>query len=218
MYATASGPVVTLTRQCPSANATCIGSKMLTATFPFSVLAGFKRKAASYLRAPHGASANGPHQRKFNRAPRVIRCSAMPVPRCRAKGWAEANDYMLQNSEAALQELQSKHYSTTPLSDIKEQFQAQKMFSSAEWKKYYTDGTVTKWLQQSTDFFMSNAGVTQFTPASDYFDPKIYLDALLVYETRPSQSPRRSRALFTFPPRSSSKRSPRKSVRNYLST
>jgi NitT/TauT family transport system substrate-binding protein len=95
-----------------------------------------------------------------------------------AKGWAEANDYMVQNTEAALGELQSKHYSTTPLSDIKEQFQAQKMFSSAEWKKYYVDGTVTKWLQQSTDFFMSNAGVAQFTPASEYFDPKIYLDAL----------------------------------------
>ena len=95
-----------------------------------------------------------------------------------AKGWAEANDYMLQYSDAVLGELQSKHYSTTPLSDIKEQFQAQKMFSSAEWKKYYVDGTVTKWLQQSTDFSMSNAGLTQFTPASEYFDPKIYLDAL----------------------------------------
>jgi NitT/TauT family transport system substrate-binding protein len=95
-----------------------------------------------------------------------------------AKGWAEANDYMLQYSDAVLGELQSKHYSTTPLADIKEQFQAQKMFSSAEWKKYYVDGTVTKWLQQSTDFFMSNAGLTQFTPASEYFDPKIYLDAL----------------------------------------
>jgi NitT/TauT family transport system substrate-binding protein len=95
-----------------------------------------------------------------------------------AKGWAEANDYMIQNSDAALQQLQSKHYSTTPLYDIKEQFQAQKMFPSAEWKKYYTDGTVAKWLQQSTDFFMANAGVAQFTPASEYFDPQIYLNAL----------------------------------------
>jgi sulfonate transport system substrate-binding protein len=95
-----------------------------------------------------------------------------------AKGWAEANDYMIQNTDTALDQLQSKHYSTTPLSDIKEQFGAQKMFSSAEWKKYYQDGTVVKWLQQTTDFFMSNAGVTQFTPATEYFDPKIYLEAL----------------------------------------
>jgi sulfonate transport system substrate-binding protein len=94
------------------------------------------------------------------------------------KGWAEANDYLVQNSDAALEKLQSKHYSTTPISDIKEQFQAQKMFSSAEWKKYYSDGTVVKWLQQSTDFFMANAGITQFTPAKGYFDPSIYLEAL----------------------------------------
>jgi NitT/TauT family transport system substrate-binding protein len=49
------------------------------------------------------------------------------------------------------------------------------MFTSQEWKKYYSDGTVTKWLQQSTDFFMANAGVKDFTPASSYFDPSLYL-------------------------------------------
>ena len=95
-----------------------------------------------------------------------------------AKGWAEANDYLIANSDKALKDLQEKHYSTTPLSDIQEQFKAQKMFTSAEWKKYYTDGTVTKWLDQSTDFFMKNANIAQFTPASGYFDPSIYLKAL----------------------------------------
>lgn len=94
------------------------------------------------------------------------------------KGWAEANDYIVQNPDAAMKQLQSAHYSSVPLSDIMEQFQAQKMFTSTEWKNYYTDGTVAKWLQQSTDFFMANAGVKEFTPATQYFDPKIYLDAL----------------------------------------
>ena len=62
-----------------------------------------------------------------------------------------------------------------PLSDLKEQFAAQKMFTAHDWKKLYADGTVTKWLQQSTDFFMANAGVKDFTPAVKYFDTSLYL-------------------------------------------
>lgn len=94
-----------------------------------------------------------------------------------AKGWIEANDYIVANSEEALQTIQSKHYPNVPIGDIKEQFAAQKMFSSKDWRPLYQDGTVAKWLQQSTDFFMANAGVSSFTPAKDYFDPQIYLGA-----------------------------------------
>jgi sulfonate transport system substrate-binding protein len=94
------------------------------------------------------------------------------------KGWSEANDYFISNSEAALEALQKAHYSQIPLADLQEQFKAQKMFTSQEWKKYYSDGTVTKWLQQSTDFFMANAGVKDFTPASSYFDPSLYLKTI----------------------------------------
>jgi len=94
------------------------------------------------------------------------------------RGWAEANDYILANSEAAMQALQKAHYSQTPMTDIDESFKAQKMFTSAEWKKMYSDGTVTKWLQQTTDFFMANAGIKDFTPASKYFDPSLYLQTI----------------------------------------
>jgi NitT/TauT family transport system substrate-binding protein len=94
------------------------------------------------------------------------------------KGWSEANDHVLAHSEEALDALQKAHYSQVPLSDLKEQFKAQKMFTSKDWKKLYTDGTVVNWLQQSTDFFMANAGIKDFTPASKYFDPSLYLEAL----------------------------------------
>ena len=94
------------------------------------------------------------------------------------KGWAEANDYLIANSAIAIEALQKQRYSQTPLTDIKEQFKAQKMFTSQEWKKLYADKTVTNWLQQSTDFFMANAGVKEFTPASNYFDPTLYLKAI----------------------------------------
>ncbi len=65
-----------------------------------------------------------------------------------------------------MEKLQSAHYGQTPLADINESFKAQRMFSSRDWKKLYSDGTVTNWLQQSTDFFMTNAGIKDFTPAA----------------------------------------------------
>jgi NitT/TauT family transport system substrate-binding protein len=91
------------------------------------------------------------------------------------EAWAEANDYIIQNSKDAMEALQKSHYSQTPLADINEQFMAQKMFTSRDWKRLYSDGTVANWLQQSTDFFMADAGITNFTPASQYFDPSLYL-------------------------------------------
>jgi len=78
----------------------------------------------------------------------------------------------------AMETLQKAHYSQTPLADINESFKAQKMFTSRDWKRLYSDGTVTNWLQQTTDFFMANAGVKDFTPASKYFDPSLYLKTI----------------------------------------
>jgi NitT/TauT family transport system substrate-binding protein len=94
------------------------------------------------------------------------------------RGWADANDYIVANSNEAMEKLQKGHYSQTPLSDINESFKAQKMFTSKDWKRMYSDGTVTNWLQQSTDFFMANAGIKDFTPASKYFDPSLYLKTI----------------------------------------
>jgi NitT/TauT family transport system substrate-binding protein len=94
------------------------------------------------------------------------------------RGWAEANDYIIANSTQAMEALQKAHYSQMPMADINESFKAQKMFTSKEWKKLYADGTVVKWLQQSTDFFMANAGIKDFTPASKYFDPSLYMSTI----------------------------------------
>ena len=94
------------------------------------------------------------------------------------RGWADANDYIIANSNEAMEKLQKNHYSQTPQADINESFKAQKMFTSRDWKRLYSDGTVTNWLQQSTDFFMANAGIKDFTPASKYFDPSLYLKTI----------------------------------------
>ena len=91
------------------------------------------------------------------------------------RGWTEANDYIIANPDAALEALQKKRYEQVPLTDLKEQYQAQKMFTSAEWRKLYADGTVTGWLQQVTDFFVRFGKIENPVPASKYFDPSLYL-------------------------------------------
>jgi NitT/TauT family transport system substrate-binding protein len=91
------------------------------------------------------------------------------------KGWIDANDAIIANPEAALASLQKNNYSQVPIGDLQEQYAAQKMFSSAEWKKLYADGTVTTWLQQVTDFFAAVANIQNPVPASTYFDPKLFL-------------------------------------------
>jgi NitT/TauT family transport system substrate-binding protein len=92
------------------------------------------------------------------------------------RAWTAANDHMIAHSAESLELLQKKYYPRVPLADIKEQFGAQKMFTSKEWAKLYADGTATKWMQQVTDFFVDFAHIPNAVPASKYFDPKIYLD------------------------------------------
>ena len=52
------------------------------------------------------------------------------------------------------------------------------MFTSREWKRLYADGSVVKWLQQASDFFMADAKVSDATPATEYFDPSLYLSVI----------------------------------------
>ena len=94
------------------------------------------------------------------------------------RGWAEANDYIIKNPDAALDALQKKRYEQVPLAELKEQYAAQKMFTSGEWRKLYSDGTVTGWLQQVTDFFVRFGNISNPVPASKYFDPSLYLETV----------------------------------------
>jgi NitT/TauT family transport system substrate-binding protein len=94
------------------------------------------------------------------------------------RAWAAGNDMLVGKSDEALEVLQKKYYQQVPIADLKEQFGAQKVFSTQEWRKYYADGTITKWLQQVTDFFVKFGNIQNPVPASQYFDPKIYLDTI----------------------------------------
>jgi len=93
------------------------------------------------------------------------------------KAWAEGNEYLTGRTDEALAILQQKHYANVPLPDLKEQYAAEKAFPVAEWRRLYADGTVTTWLQQVTNFFAATGNIPNPVPASQYFDPSVYLDA-----------------------------------------
>ena len=42
----------------------------------------------------------------------------------------------------------------------------------------FADGTVTKWLQQVTDFFAVAGNIASPVPAATYFDPGIYMQTV----------------------------------------
>lgn len=93
-------------------------------------------------------------------------------------GWADANDWMIANSDEALKELGERRYPNLSPADLQEQFKAQKMFTARDWKRLYADGTVATWLQRTTDFFLAAADVPTPLKATAYFDPKVFLDAV----------------------------------------
>lgn len=93
-------------------------------------------------------------------------------------GWAEANELISGKPDAAAEMLQKSNYKEVPLPDFKEQFKASKYYSNAEWRTRYQDGTVTKWLQQVTDFFVSNAKIENALKAEQYFDGKPFLEVV----------------------------------------
>jgi NitT/TauT family transport system substrate-binding protein len=91
------------------------------------------------------------------------------------RAWSAGNEFLVSKPEEALAILQQKHYAQVPLPDLKEQFQAEKVFSLAEWRRLYSDGTVTQWLQQVTDFFAATGNIQNAVPAAQYFDTALYL-------------------------------------------
>jgi NitT/TauT family transport system substrate-binding protein len=92
--------------------------------------------------------------------------------------WAEVNDVVTGKPDAAAEMLQKAQYKEVPLADFKEQFKASKYYTNAEWRTRYQDGTVTKWLQQVTDFFVANANIQGALKAEQYFDPKPFLETV----------------------------------------
>ncbi len=92
--------------------------------------------------------------------------------------WVETNDKMVADFGGAAEQLQKAHYKAVPLADFKESMSFSKYYTSADWRTRYADGTVTKWLQQVTDFFAVAGNIANPVPASTYFDPQLYMQTV----------------------------------------
>jgi NitT/TauT family transport system substrate-binding protein len=92
--------------------------------------------------------------------------------------WAEINDSMLANFDGAAETLQKTQYKDVPLADFKESMKFSKYYTASEWRARYADGTVTRWLQQVTDFFVKVGNIASPVPASTYFDPQLYMQVI----------------------------------------
>lgn len=65
-----------------------------------------------------------------------------------------------------------------PLEEFRDPFKASRCYSSTDWRKLYAGGSVTKWLQQVTDFLVKFGNIRNAVPASSYFDTKRFLDTV----------------------------------------
>ncbi|MBI3525308.1 MAG: ABC transporter substrate-binding protein [Betaproteobacteria bacterium] len=91
------------------------------------------------------------------------------------RAWVAANDHLVGKPDEMLAPIQAKHYPDVPLDSLRAMYRAAKVFPSREWAKFYRDGTVNKWLNQVTNFYVDIGALKQPLPAEKYFDPKPFL-------------------------------------------
>jgi NitT/TauT family transport system substrate-binding protein len=91
------------------------------------------------------------------------------------RGWIEGNDMLIARTNDSLRVLHDNYYQQVPERDIREQFGAMRVFPTAVWRRLYSNGTITEWLQQVSDFYTRVAKIENPVPASQYFDPSIFL-------------------------------------------
>ncbi|MDA8110399.1 MAG: ABC transporter substrate-binding protein [Betaproteobacteria bacterium] len=90
-----------------------------------------------------------------------------------ARAWIAANDYLVSKPDDALAAIQKTQYPEVPLDSLKAMYKAAKVFPAREWAKLYADGTVDKWLDKVTNFYVEIGALEKPLPASKYFDAKL---------------------------------------------
>ena len=96
------------------------------------------------------------------------------------RAWMAANDMINNNSNEALQILQSKYYAKISMSEVEEMYKVTRWYPTKEWAQYYRDGSVAKWLNQVTNFNVEVGAIQNPIMAEQYFDPSLFLEAVNV--------------------------------------
>jgi NitT/TauT family transport system substrate-binding protein len=94
------------------------------------------------------------------------------------RAWIPSNDFIINKPKEAMQILHDKYYHSLAMSEVDEMYHAARWYSSAEWAKYFTDGSATKWLNQVTQFNVDVGAMQNPIMADKYFDPSLYLEVV----------------------------------------
>jgi NitT/TauT family transport system substrate-binding protein len=94
------------------------------------------------------------------------------------RAWSEGNDMLIARSNDSLDVLRKNYYPQVPDRDIREQFGAMRVFPTAVWRRLYSNGTITEWLQQVTDFYTRVGKIENPVQAAQYFDPSVFLSVV----------------------------------------
>src|SRR5215470_429231 len=94
------------------------------------------------------------------------------------RGWIPTNEFLLTKTGEALEILHKKYYQNQNFSmdDMREMYNAARWYKTAEWLKYYQDGSVVKWLNQVTNFNVEVGAIQNPVMADKYFDPKPFVE------------------------------------------
>ncbi|MFG1478354.1 ABC transporter substrate-binding protein [Xanthobacter sp. V4C-4] len=94
------------------------------------------------------------------------------------RAWARANDFLLSSPDQALAVLAAGKYKDFTVEELKRQAELIQYYPTNVWPKYYSDGSIVRWLNQVTDFNQEVGAIKDPIRAETYFDPKIFLAAL----------------------------------------
>jgi NitT/TauT family transport system substrate-binding protein len=94
------------------------------------------------------------------------------------RAWMAANDLINNDPKQALQILSSKYYPKISKAEVDEMYDVTRWYPTKEWARYYRDGSVTKWLNQVTNFNVEVGAIQKPIMAEQYFDPSLYLDVV----------------------------------------
>jgi NitT/TauT family transport system substrate-binding protein len=111
-------------------------------------------------------------------AANAYHASNRPVLSRIIRAWTEGNDMLIARSNESLDILHKNYYQQVPDRDIREQFGAMRVFPTAVWRRLYSNGTITEWLQQVTDFYTRVTKIENPLTAAQYFDPSIFLSVI----------------------------------------
>jgi len=93
------------------------------------------------------------------------------------RAWIPANEFIVNKPKETIEYLHAKKYSDLARGDVEEMYEAAKFYPTAEWAKYYGDGTAVKWLNQVTNFNVAVGAIENPIMADKYFDPSLFLQA-----------------------------------------